>query len=194
MSKKKIVLVLIIILIAVGLFIYFIPKEHQSNNPVLKNNEIKDKYSDLLLDEDTMEETADKFLTQYLNFDNPSIKSGKWAQNLEKYVDYKGLVKQQDNEIYRRLYDKEWQLSRMLNTKTYCELKSIMINYFENNGINITVIQNKNGSEDIDSPYFEMIQQIQTNYLLKFNDKYQIYDIRMLNEIILNTGSNYYNR
>ena len=160
-------------------------RSHAENKTIYKADQ---------LDVTRMQNIAAQFLNVYLNYDTATIKSSVWENNILPYLDIQKTKLDSNNQLYERIYDKDWQLQRVLNPETYCQLQSISFDDSELNKIYITTTENRNGDDEVDSPYFPMIQLIKSNYIIKFTNNYKIYSVQLKNNQIIDTGTNYHNR
>ncbi len=189
--KKYYFFGIIILAIVILVIVFTITANKKEEIPRIKEEEIAVDVE--TLNKTTMENTASAFFQSYFNYNSEAIKNKSWQNSVTRYVDIESLIPK-NNELYNRLYDKDWQLIAMLNDNVYGELVSYEIVSSSKNQLIANVITKKNGDDDPESPYFQMIQTIKTNYTIKFTSNYKVYYLNHGEDIILDAGMNYANR
>lgn len=182
-NKKQLIIISIvfIVIVILVLSVYLLKNTESETNTIIE------------LDEKRVEIETEQFLSAYLNFDTESLRNGTWLEEVSKFVDYDTLKNENGTELYNRIYEKDWQLSHLVNENTVNKL--LTTNFVEsfNNEVHVIVTQQKNGHEEVNSPYFNYIQTIETEYIIRFDKKYKVYYAQGGNDKIIETGSNYYN-
>ena len=184
MNNRKRLIIISIVFVIVGILVVgvYLLKENESYT-----NEI------IELDAKRLEIESEQFLSVYLNFDTESLRNGTWLEEVSKYINYDTLKNENDTELYNRVYEKEWQLSHLVNENTVNKLLTTSFVEIFDNEVHVIVTQQKNGHEEVNSSYFNYIQTIETEYIIRFDENYKVYYAQGGNDKIIETGSNYYN-
>ncbi len=191
MSKlKKIIIVLIVLVFAIIAVLYFtIFNKYSNKYKISLNNTVEDF--------EVMEKVSRDFINNYFNYNSKNLRNGNWKKSIYPYIDKKAIKQHKNSELFNFLYDEQWQLSYIVNDLTSSEV--IDIDYitpiYKDNDVYVTtqIILRKNGSDDVTSPYFNMLQKLKNVYTIEFTSENKIYSIKCNQSIILETGSDYGN-
>ncbi len=191
MSKIKIVVAIISVFLILGIILLIVTafNKNQEEPEISLENSTDDI--------EVLAKISEEFVEKYFNYDSSTLRSGEWKDNINPYIDNEAVERYDNNELYKKLYDREWQLSHIVNDETSSELMEI--EYIEANysngdvSMNVSVTLEINGVDDVKSPYFEMIQTQQKNCTIDFTSANKIYSVNCDYSSILDTGSDYNN-
>lgn len=192
-DKKKIVIVIVIVivLICVGLVILFV------NNSDDTNGKSDISLQNAAEDQETMLESSNDFINAFFNYNSQTLRNGKWKKSISSFVDNDVIKQYTDNLLYEMLYDIEWQLSHMVNDDTVSEVISInnieTIRDIDDYSVSALLTLRTNGADEVDSPYFNLIQREQTLCTIDFTSENMIYFIQCRVMNIISNESNYGN-
>lgn len=204
MFDKKPVLILlgIILLFSTAITFVLIFKSNKNqvdpnidNDPNIVN---RPRTGGLILDTTRMASIGTDFIGYYTNFNNETLQDGTWYNKISEFIDEEVLKEIPNSQLFQRIYDNEWKLTRILNPKTINVLISIdkieTSDSLEHNAyIYIYVVERKNGAEVIDSPYFDFINTFSTKYLIYFTQDYKISYVDIENSVLIKSDRDYRN-
>ena len=192
-DKKKIVIVVAVvtILMCVGAFISLFG----NNNDVDGNADISLQNS--VEDQDIMLESSNSFVNAFFNYSSQTLRNGKWKESISSFIDETAVKQYKDSLLYDWLYDVEWQLSHMVNDETISEVITInnieTIREVDDYSVLALLTLRTNGADEVNSPYFNLIQSEQILCTIEFTSENKIYSVQCSVVNTLGNESNYGN-